>query len=275
MILALALLLQDVTIGDAKIAVKLRAKNGERGPAAMAFEPNTLVAFARNRHIHLYHWSRESSRRVFDVAFIDSNGLVTEVAPLMSEEMQHQDPHRGINKIKGLTSTQEVQYALILKPNSKVKKGQIATVNLAGSAIEELPALVCGDKKIFLEIVATEPDRSRGLTYRPAISKGEGMLFAYPDAKKRPFWMYHTVVSIDVSYVTSDGKLLEINPMKKLRNPDDETLARNTMVPTKVEAHYVLETAIGWLKEAGFKVGDAFELPKELTSIKPEKSPFE
>jgi uncharacterized membrane protein (UPF0127 family) len=284
-ILATIFLVQQVRVGKTEIPVSVRAKNGERGPSATDFgaverERGILVAFARPRHIHFYSWTRKNpGRRLYDVAFLAADGQISEVVPLVAEEMTHSDPSFGINKIRGVTSTSEAVFALFLAANSAarlgVKKGTRAEVDLAGAAPEELPAIESDGRQIFLEIVGGEPDRSRGLTYRPAISKGDGMLFAFADARKRPFWMYHTYMSIDVCYLGDDGTLLEINPMKKLRDPDDEGAARQSMVPTKVEARYVLETAFGYMKEAGFKVGDKFVLPKELTELKPEKSPFE
>ncbi len=283
--LALAQDAGEVAIGDARIAVRIQAKNGQRGPAAMEFAApkrgeGILVAFARDRHAHFYHWSRGGGgRRMFDVAFLKADGEVAEVLPLLSEELGHPEPPRGISAVKGITSADEIRFVLFLPPNSAarsgVRKGAKAAVDLKGVQPEEMPALELGDKRIYLEIVAHEPDRSRGLTYRPALSKGEGMIFAYPYAKRRPFWMYRTFVSIDVSYLAADGTLLEINPMKKLANPEDERAARGSMVPTKVEGVYVLETPIGWLQESGYKVGDKFALPKALTESKPEKSPFE
>lgn len=287
LILLAAVLVQEgeVSIGEDRIPVRIRAKNGERGPATMEFGAlrrgeGILVAFARDRHAHFYNWVRTGGgKRVYDVAFLRADGEIVEVASLLAEELGHVEPARGISAVRGVTSSMEIRFALFLAPNSAgrvgARKGARAAVDLNGVQPEELPALELGEKRIRVEIVATEPDRSRGLTYRPALSKGEGMLFAYPDAKRRPFWMYRTMISIDVSYVSSDGTLLEINPMKRLANPEDERAARGSMVPTKVEAHYVLETPIGWLKEAGFKVGDKFTLPTELTSITPEKSPFE
>lgn len=280
--LLLGVLLQaKVSIGEVEIPVALRAKNGERGPGVNEFGSikkgeGVLVAFTRDRYIHFYAWTRTNpGKRLYDVAWIASNGEIVEVAPLVAEEMPDPRPAYGINKVKGITSSKEVRYALFLPPSSKVKKGAAAKVDLGGAEIEEMPAIECNGKKIYLEIVAAEPDRSRGLTYRPNLSKGEGMIFAFPDARKRPFWMYHTYLSIDVSYIKSDGTLLEVNPMKKMRNPDDERAARNSMVPTKVEAPYVLETGYEFMKDAGFKPGDVFTLPKELTDLKPEKSPFE
>lgn len=239
-----------------------------------------LVAFARSRYAHFYHWVRTGGgKRVYDIAFIGSDGEIVEVAPLLAEELSHAEAPRGITAVRGVTSSLEIRFALFLAPNSAhrvgARKGARAVVDLKGAQPEDLPALKLAEKRIYVEIVATEPDRSRGLTYRSALSMGEGMIFAYPDAKRRPFWMYRTMISIDVSYVASDGTLLEINPMKRLPNPEDERAARMSMVPTKVEAPYVLETPMGWLQEAGFKVGDQFSLPKELTSITPEKSAFE
>jgi uncharacterized membrane protein (UPF0127 family) len=286
MLLAAALLQEgEVSIGDDRLPVRIRARNGERGPAAMDFGAvkrgeGILVAFARDRHAHFYYSVRAGGgKRMYDAAFLRADGEVVEVTPLLAEELSHPEPPRGISAVRGITSSAEIRYALFLAPNSAgrlgVRKGAKAGIDLKGAEPEELPALELGEKRIRVEIVAAEPDRSRGLTYRPALSKGEGMIFAYPDAKRRPFWMYRTMISIDVSYVAVDGTLLEINPMKRLANPEDERAARGSMVPTKVEAPYVLETPIGWLQEAGFKVGDKLALPKELTSITPEKSPFE
>jgi len=125
-------LLQDaaeVAIGDAKIAVRVQAIQGQRGPATMEFAAlkrgeGILVAFARDRHAHFYHWSRGGGgRRTFDVAFLKSDGEITEVVALLSEELGHPEPPRGISAVKGITSADEIRFALFLPPNSAGRSG--------------------------------------------------------------------------------------------------------------------------------------------------------
>jgi uncharacterized membrane protein (UPF0127 family) len=289
-LLAGLILLQDapeVRVGKRTIPVRLRANHAERGPATMDFGDvkrgeGIMVCFPRDRYAHFYYWTRgQTSKRKYDVAWITSKGKVVDVVSLAAEYMPHKDPPWGINKIRGITSKEEVQYALFMAPNNArrygIRKKAEVEIELAGTEIEPMPCLECEDEKVkfHLEFVAFEPDRSRGLTYRPNLSEGDGMLFAWPDAKKRPIWMYHTFMSIDVVYIDKDGTILEIHSMRKMSNPNDEAQARRTLVPTKVETIYILEVPYGAMRRAGLKVGSKFKLPEAVTSVTPEESPFE
>lgn len=274
----------EVRVGDVRIPVRVRAKNGERGPGVNGFGniargTGILVAHARDRFLHFYAWNRRRRRRLYDVAFLSAGGEVSEVAALDEERLPDPRPSWGISGIRGVTSSTEVRYALFLAPGEAARLGVRCgvQVRIEGKGIEpeEMPAIECADRKIYVEIVATEPERSRGLSYRTGLSEGEGMIFAYRDARVRPFWMYRTFIPLDVCYLRKDGTLLEIHSMKTLKDPNDKELARRHLVPTRVRAQYVMETPYGYMKKAGFKVGDRFHLPKALTSLRPERSPFE
>jgi uncharacterized membrane protein (UPF0127 family) len=67
-----------------------------------------------------------------------------------------------------------------------------------------------------LEVAADEPSRVRGLMDRPSIPAGGGMLFIFPDANIRSFWMANCLVDIDVIFLDSQGRITAQHRMKAL-----------------------------------------------------------
>lgn len=56
----------------------------------------------------------------------------------------------------------------------------------------------------------TPRDRRQGLMHCPALTPGSGMLFNYPSAGKRVFWMRNTLIELAIIYISADGKIASI-----------------------------------------------------------------
>jgi uncharacterized membrane protein (UPF0127 family) len=65
-------------------------------------------------------------------------------------------------------------------------------------------------KAVSVTLATTPIMRQRGLMFCPALSYGTGMLFIYPDAKRRTFWMKDTLIELAIIFITADGRIAAI-----------------------------------------------------------------
>ncbi len=114
--------------------------------------------------------------------------------------------------------------------------------------------------KIEAELAIDEPSRTRGLMYREEMPADRGMLFAWPRAEKRSFWMRNTRIPLSIAFINDEGEILQIEDMR----PQDE---RHTW--SKDDVRYALEMNQGWFRKNGLEVGSLFDdFPKRVGGIK-------
>jgi uncharacterized membrane protein (UPF0127 family) len=107
-------------------------------------------------------------------------------------------------------------------------------------------SLIVGGKLVIAEVADDDGERQRGLMQRPALPPGGGMLFVYPDARPRSFWMKDTILPLSIAYIDEDGRIVSIRDMRPL----DES-----GVPSGAPAQYALEMDQGWFTQNGVVVG--------------------
>lgn len=125
-----------------------------------------------------------------------------------------------------------------------------------GQSLPEEPLVVVTDKGRFnftVEIADDEEKRARGLMFRPPLADDRGMLFQFPEAAERAFWMRNTPSSLDIVYIAPDGRIVSI---AKHTTPYTETT-----YPSNGAANGVLEVRAGRMDEIGAKPGDRVEHP--------------
>jgi len=109
---------------------------------------------------------------------------------------------------------------------------------------------------IRAEVSATWPAVERGLIERPSLPFDEGMLFVYPNAARHRHWMYQCSVPLDIVWLTSDKRVVEIvhgaQPCSDVPCP---SYGQND------SSRFVLEVAMGRAKHSGLRVGDRLEFP--------------
>lgn len=59
---------------------------------------------------------------------------------------------------------------------------------------------------------ATPEGRSRGLMECPSLPPGEGLLFVFPDADERAFWMENTPVALGLVFIGADRRIVSVKP---------------------------------------------------------------
>jgi YVTN family beta-propeller protein len=105
--------------------------------------------------------------------------------------------------------------------------------------------------RIFVEVPDDREEFARGLMFRNHLPWNAGMLFAFDDEEIRRFWMKNTLIPLDMIFVDSSSKIIDIKenvpPCKQEECPT---------YPSKEPAQYVLEVNAGFVQEKGVKIGD-------------------
>ena len=115
----------------------------------------------------------------------------------------------------------------------------------------EMPtrSLVVGGLVVHAFVADTETLREKGLSGREGLAPNEGMLFVFGEDGRYSFWMKDMQFSIDILWLTSEGKVVYIQ-----HNLSPETYPATYRSPTP--ARYVLELPAGFAQSHGIHVGD-------------------
>ncbi len=106
---------------------------------------------------------------------------------------------------------------------------------------------------LTLEFATTPEARQKGLSGRPVVPEGYGMLFAFAQPGRHGFWMKETVVPLDIFWLDTKGQVVSIA----------QEVATSTFPHVfypAAPAQYVLETAAGFARTHGVATGTQLEL---------------
>jgi uncharacterized membrane protein (UPF0127 family) len=132
-------------------------------------------------------------------------------------------------------SNQEV----VMPPQERTVGG--AAVPAAGRAW-----LVFGNDTVNAEVASTPAQRSQGLMGRSTVPAGTGMLFVFGEEEVRSFWMRNTLVSLDIAFMDSEFRIVDIQQMEA--NSEEFHDSRQP-------AMYALEVQKGWFAAHGVRIG--------------------
>ncbi len=125
-------------------------------------------------------------------------------------------------------------------------------------AIGKMPMAKIGKNNIQLEVAQSDHEIQRGLMYRTSLGKDAGMVFLFTPPRGVRFWMYHTLIPLDMLFI-KDGKIIKIIehvPPCKSENPKNCP----TYPPDKdVVVDQVIELNGGYCKNHNVKEGDSVE----------------
>ena len=115
-------------------------------------------------------------------------------------------------------------------------------------------------KILFLvELAEKENERRKGLQCKKYVDKNEGMLFVWPKEDFRYFWMKNTNMPLDLIFINSNFKIVEIY--------FDAVPLSKRIIKSKKKAQYVLELNAGRLKNLGFDLGDLISFKKNKKKL--------
>jgi len=103
---------------------------------------------------------------------------------------------------------------------------------------------------LSVEVASDEASIKKGLSHRHTLAPDSGMLFIFPEADQRSFWMKDTHIPLSIAYLDEDNKILNIEDMM----PYD-----TTGVKSLGKAKCALEVNQGWFNSNGITQGDYVE----------------
>ena len=106
--------------------------------------------------------------------------------------------------------------------------------------------VILGADTVTAEVAASAEERRQGLMYREELPDGTGMLFVFPDEAVRSFWMQNTYIALDIAFLDSRTRIVDIKQMEP-----ESTELHNSSAPSM----FALEVRKGWLEENGIRVG--------------------
>ena len=106
-----------------------------------------------------------------------------------------------------------------------------------------------GRHPVAVELARSDEEHERGLMYRRELAEDAGMLFLFPEAAPRTFWMKNTLIPLDLLFIDDAGVVAGI-----VRQAEPLTLTPRTPGP-QVEARFVLEVRGGWAARHGVEPG--------------------
>jgi len=111
--------------------------------------------------------------------------------------------------------------------------------------------VIFGPDTVRAEVASTAGQREQGLMYREVVEAGTGMLFVFENEAVRSFWMKNTFVPLDIAYLDSSMRIVDIQQMA----PRTEELYESSD-----PAMFALEVPQGWFEEQGIREGDTAEI---------------
>ena len=117
-----------------------------------------------------------------------------------------------------------------------------------------------GDRIVSIQLAVTPSEMERGLMFRKSLDPNQGMLFVYPDARKRSFWMRNTSIPLDIGFFSRGGILREVYPLY----PYDES----SVASRGEEIQLALEMNQGWFAMNGVPTGAKIDLEALTNALK-------
>ncbi len=111
--------------------------------------------------------------------------------------------------------------------------------------------------EIEIELAKTREQTERGLMFRENLDENKGMLFIFSKDENRYFWMKNTLIDLDIIFVDSKGKIVNIAekvPHSYIAAPEEEVATAEGF------GKYVLEVNSGFSQKHNLKAGDRLNL---------------
>lgn len=114
-----------------------------------------------------------------------------------------------------------------------------------------------GGTKVKVDISDTEESRRQGLSGRPNLPEGEGMLFVFGSEARSAFWMKDMNFAIDIIWINA-GRVVGITKDAEPQPGASDSELKLYFPPSAFTQ--VLEVPSGFSEKNNFKVGDSVTL---------------
>jgi uncharacterized protein len=125
------------------------------------------------------------------------------------------------------------------------------------------PTVTIGDASFVVELAVTSQEQRQGLSGRPGLAQGTGMLFIFESEGLYPFWMKGMRFPLDMVWINAECAVVDITKEVPPPDPGQATSDLPTYRPSE-PAQYVLEINAGEAESAGIRAGDLVEFGGSL-----------
>ena len=132
----------------------------------------------------------------------------------------------------------------------------VACVGGAAPETQATPTVQIGGASFGVEIADTPETRAQGLSGRPSLDDGYGMLFVFERAYEHRFWMKDMMFPLDFVWISEGCAVVDVTANVPPPEQGTETNDLPTYSPS-APVLYVLEIDAGTIAETGIEVGDA------------------
>lgn len=105
------------------------------------------------------------------------------------------------------------------------------------------------------ELATTAETRTRGLMERPSLPADRGMLFIFETAQPLSFWMFKTLIPLDIIFANAQRRITTIHAAVPPCRPPMRSMRCPSYVSDGL-AQFVLEVNAGTAAKAGIAIGD-------------------
>ena len=123
-----------------------------------------------------------------------------------------------------------------------------------------------GERPIELEVADDNRERGLGLGGRKKLETDCGMIFVYPEADTRSFYMKGCLIGLDIAYVDDERRIFQIGSLDRPTPAEVEAGSYPSYASTG-PARYVIEMAKGWFASRGIGSGTLVEFSDALDKI--------
>jgi uncharacterized protein len=117
--------------------------------------------------------------------------------------------------------------------------------------------------RYLVEIADDDEERARGLMFRDALPRRNGMLFVHPRSEPLAYWMKNTRIALDILYFDED-----LNLVSQQRNvPPCSAGDRCPPYPSTAPARFVLELNAGEAERLQLSAGEKLRLGPGIDTV--------
>lgn len=117
-----------------------------------------------------------------------------------------------------------------------------------------IPVTFPNGKAVRAELATDPSDQQRGLMFRTSLAPDRGMLFVFIQPGNHPFWMYQTLIPLDIIWMDASRRIVFLSANTPACPPEKGQNCPN--YGGEHPAQYVLELAAGSAAALGLKIGD-------------------
>lgn len=107
---------------------------------------------------------------------------------------------------------------------------------------------------LVAEVARTREQRYMGLSFRQELGDAAGMLFVYPDTKRRAYTMRNTLIPLSIAFIDENRVIDEIIDMD---------VGPGQIFPSREPAMYALEVNQGWFDRRDIEPGSLIRVPDD------------